>query len=56
MGLKTGEQYVVEVFMRIGSTTRKPILCVSRVGDREYFIPYPTMKQLQQDWDFIHTV
>lgn len=55
MGLKTGETYAVEVFMRTGNVTRKPIICVSRVGDLHYFIPYKTMKKFQQDWDFVNT-
>ena len=55
MGLKAGETYAVEVFMRIGNVTHKPIICVSRVGDLNYFIPYKTMKKFQQDWDFVNT-
>ena len=53
MGLHTGEQYLVEVFMRIGGISKAPIICVSRAGDREYFIPYKSMKKLQQNWDFM---
>lgn len=54
MGLKSGEVYMVEVFMRTGNVTNHPILCVSRVGDYNYFIPYRSMKKLQREWDFVN--
>lgn len=55
MGLQNGMTYSVEVFMRTGNVTRQPIICVSRVGDRQYFLPYKTMKKFQMDWDFVNT-
>ncbi len=54
MGLRTGETYTVEVFMRTGNITNHPIICVSMGGDYKYFIPYRTMKKFQLDWDFVN--
>ena len=47
MGLKRGEIYVVEVFMRTGTITGQPIICVSKSGERNYYVPYKTMKKFQ---------
>ena len=55
MGLKRGNCYIVEVFMRKGMLTRKPVICVSLSGEAEYYIPYKDMKRFQEDWDFVNT-
>lgn len=54
MGLKSGEVYTVEVFIQNGKMTRVPIICVARVEDPRYFLPYSSMKRLQQSWDFVN--
>ena len=54
MGLRVGETYTVDVFMRTGNITRCPIICVSMVGDHKYFMPYKSMKRFQLDWDFVN--
>lgn len=55
MGLKRGSCYTVEVFMRNGTTTDRPVLCVSIAGETGYYIPYKDMSRFQKDWDFVNT-
>lgn len=53
MGLKKGEVYTVEVFIREGRLACTPIICVARAGDPQYYLPYRSMKRFQRSWDFI---
>lgn len=51
-GFRTGESYAVEVFIRKGGFQSHPIICVSRVGDGRYFLPFRSVRKLLQNWDF----